>query len=64
MWSKKFSSEKIWAEFNTFFTEEYHDIRKLQHISTTQASFHGANMAITIQDKITESLENLNMATT
>ena len=32
--------------------------------NTTQAGFHGPNMAIIIQDNITESLDNLTMATT
>ena len=44
--------EKTWAAFNKFFAEEYHGIRKLQHINATQVGFCGTNMAITIQDEI------------
>ena len=64
MWRKKLSSDKILADFNNFFTEDYHDLRKLQNISATQADFHGSNMATTIQDEISEALENMAMAAT
>ena len=52
MWHKKLSSYKTWYEFNYLFMEEYHDIRKLQHINSNQACFRGFNMAITMQDGI------------
>ena len=63
MWRKKLSSNKTWAGFNKLFAEEYHDLPKLQSISIIQAGFHGANMAIKMQEKISEELENLVMAT-
>ena len=63
MWHKKLSSDKTWAGFNNFFADEYHDLHKLQHINTTQAGFHGSNMAITMQGNIFEALENLAMDT-
>ena len=49
MCHEKISSDKTRADFKKFFAEEYHDLQKLQHINTTQAVFHGYNMAITMQ---------------
>ena len=63
MWRKKLSYDKTWAGFKKFFAEEYNNTRELQHINTNQTWFHGANMAITIQDEIFEALENLDIAT-
>ena len=42
--------------FQEVFAEEYHDLRKLQRINTTQSGFHGANMVIKIQEEIHEAL--------
>ena len=64
MWRKNLSSEETLADFKNIFTEEYHYLSEFQHINTTQADFHGGNIAITMQDEISEALENLSMART
>ena len=62
MWRKNPASDKTWANFRKFFAEEYHDLHEIQRINETLAGFHGTNMAIAIQDKISKSLENFVMA--
>ena len=63
MWHKKFSSQKIWAEFKKFFAEEYRDICELQHMNENKPWFHGANVAIKMKEGDMKALANLVMAT-
>ena len=64
MWGNKPASRKKWSEFNKFFAEEYHNLRKLKHDNVTKAGFCGANISITIKDEISEALDNLAMVKT
>ena len=64
MWRKKLSYERILDVFKKFYTKDYHDLRELQRINTTQVGFCGANMAIKMQYYIYEALDNLSMTTT
>ena len=64
MLRKNLSSDKTWAGLKKLFTVEYHYIRELRHINSTQAGFYGPNMDITMQDGISEAWENLDMAIT
>ena len=56
IWRKNISSDKTWVGFNKLFAEEYHDLCELQCINAAQAGFHRSNMAITMQDRISEAL--------
>ena len=64
MWHNNILSDKTWAGFKNLFMEQYNDLRELQPILKNQTGFHGANMAITMQDNIVKALENLAMTTT
>lgn len=60
IWRKKTAADKTWANFKTFFAEEYHDLKEQQKVNTTQTNFHGANEVT----DISMALDNLAMAAT
>ena len=49
MWHKNTTSDKMWEKLKKFFTEEYHDLKEIQFINSTQAWFHGSNTYNTIK---------------